>query len=55
MKQFDISTDSTCDLYAEEIKDLDIYVGHLQYTMNKNGNLTEHIDDFKTRIFGFLY
>ncbi len=43
---FEVSTDSTCDLYADEIKALDLHVGHLVYTMEKNGVLTEHTDDF---------
>ena len=47
MKQFDISTDSTCDLYADEYKDLDVSVGKLNYTIEKNGVLTEYLDDFK--------
>lgn len=47
MKQFDISTDSTCDLYADEYKDLDVSVGKLSYTIEKNGELKEYLDDFK--------
>ena len=47
MKQFDISTDSTCDLYADEYKELDVSVGKLNYTIEKNGVLTEYLDDFK--------
>ena len=34
--KFGVSTDSTCDLYAEEIKKMDIYVGHLNYTIEEN-------------------
>lgn len=48
MRQFEISTDSTCDLYADEVKDLDIYVGRLNYTLEKNGDLNEYLDDFKS-------
>lgn len=48
MKQFAISTDSNCDLYAEEIEKLGIYVGELTYTMEKGGELTEHLDNFKS-------
>ena len=44
--KFVVSTDSTCDLYANEIKDLGIYVGHLSYTMEKDNVLTEHVDAF---------
>lgn len=48
MKNFAISTDSNSDLYAEEIKDLGIYVGHLSYTIEKNKNTEEFVDDFTT-------
>ena len=48
MRQFEISTDSTCDLYADEVKDLDIYVGRLNNTLEKNGDLNEYLDDFKS-------
>lgn len=46
MNKFTISTDSNCDLYANEIKDLGIYVGHLNYTIEKNKNLNEYVDEF---------
>ena len=48
MKKFDISTDSNCDLYASEIEQLDLHVGHLSYIIDKNGEITEHLDNFKT-------
>lgn len=47
MKQFDISTDSTCDLYADEYQKLDVYVGKLNFTIEKKGVLNEYTDDFK--------
>lgn len=47
MKNFDISTDSTCDLYANEYKELDIYVGKLSYTLEEKGDLQEYTDDFQ--------
>lgn len=47
MKKFGISTDSNSDLYIDEINNLNIYVGKLIYTLEKNGNLSEHLDDFK--------
>ena len=47
MKLFDISTDSTCDLYADEYKELDVSVGKLNFTIEKNGVLNEYLDDFK--------
>ena len=46
MKNFAVSTDSNCDLYANEIKDLGIYVGHLSYTIQKNKQLDEYLDEF---------
>lgn len=49
MKTFEISTDSNCDLYADEIDKLKIYVGKLTFTLEKDGELTEHIDDFKVK------
>ena len=45
--KFLVSTDSTCDLYANEIKELGLYVGHLCYTMEKDNVLTEHYDNFQ--------
>ncbi|MBQ0017037.1 MAG: DegV family protein, partial [Clostridiales bacterium] len=46
MKKFDISTDSNCDLYADEIKDLDIYVGHLCYTLDDGNDIVEYLDKY---------
>ena len=46
MKTFAISTDSNCDLYAEEIKELGIYVGHLSYTIQRNKQIDEYLDEF---------
>ena len=48
MNKFAISTDSNCDLYAEEIKSLKVYVGHLSFTIEKNKNTEEYIDEFTT-------
>lgn len=48
MKTFAVSTDSNCDLYANEIKELGIYVGHLSYTIQKNKQLDEFVDEFET-------
>lgn len=47
MRNFEISTDSNCDLYASEIKQLGIYVGHLNYTFSKGNELTEHLDNYQ--------
>lgn len=49
MRDFEISTDSTCDLYAEEIEKMELSVGHLQYTMTDGDNVTLEFDDFKTK------
>lgn len=46
MKDFEISTDSNCDLYAEEIKNLGLYVGHLSYTLTKGNELNEYLDNY---------
>lgn len=48
MKIFGISTDSNCDLYADEIKNLNIYVGHLNYTIEKSKQLNEYVDEYTT-------
>lgn len=48
MRKFDISTDSNCDLYANEIEQLDLHVGHLGYIIDKAGEITEHVDNFKS-------
>lgn len=48
MINFEVSTDSTCDLYANEIKDLKIHFVPLCYTIEKNGKLEEHFDDYKS-------
>ena len=46
MRDFEISTDSNCDLYADEIKQLEIYVGHLSYTLTSGKDIEEHLDKF---------
>lgn len=47
MRNFEVSTDSTCDLYANEYVELDVYHSSLTYTIeDKAGNLTEHLDNF---------
>lgn len=46
MKNFDISTDSNCDLYFDEIKALDIYVGHLHYTLDNGTDFSDNLDSF---------
>lgn len=46
MKLFDISTDSTCDLYASEIKDNDLFFLPLTYTLEEKDGLKEYLDNF---------
>lgn len=46
MKLFDISTDSTCDLYANEIQDNDLYFLPLTYTIEDKQGITEYQDCF---------
>lgn len=48
MAKFAISTDSNADLYAEEIEKLGIYVGHLNFTIEKGKETLELVDDFKS-------
>ncbi len=48
MRNFEISTDSTCDLYAKEIKNKDLYFLPLTFTLtDKAGKITEYKDEFK--------
>lgn len=46
MNNFEVSTDSTCDLYAQEIKDLKVHFVPLHYTVEVNGKLNEYTDSF---------
>lgn len=45
---FAISTDSTSDFYSNEIKELGLFVGKLNYTFEEKGNITEYLDDFQS-------
>ena len=48
MSSFAISTDSTADFYAYEIKEKGLYFLPLTFTLTrKNGEITEYLDDFK--------
>ena len=47
MKKYSISTDSTSDFTAQEIKELGLYVGHLDFTININNKLNEYKDNFQ--------
>ncbi len=46
MEKFDISTDSTCDLYANEIKENGLFFLPLTYTLSDKGVITEYKDEF---------
>lgn len=46
MRKFEISTDSNCDLYADEIAKYEIYVGHLNYVMSKGDDFSDNLDNF---------
>lgn len=47
MRNFEISTDSTCDLYADEIKNLDVHVGYMSYILDDKKTMTENMDKFE--------
>ncbi len=50
MRNFEVSTDSTSDLYANEYLDLDIYHASLTFTLeDKQGNITEQLDNFQNQ------
>lgn len=46
MKQFEISADSTCDLYVNEFKELGVEIAHLEYTMSYGDDLQVETDNF---------
>lgn len=48
MKNFDISTDSTSDLYASEYEALNVYVGRLNFIIDTGKDIEEYVDDFKS-------
>ena len=47
MRKFEISADSTCDLYKSEAEDLGIYVGRLNFVIEQGKETTEYFDDFE--------
>ncbi len=48
MTKFEVSTDSTCDLYKNEFEELNIFHCPLTFTLtDKNGKLSEHLDEFE--------
>ena len=46
MRNFEITTDSNCDLYEKEYTELGVERGKLSYTLEENNVLTEHLDEF---------
>ena len=49
MSKFEVSTDSTCDLYAQEYKDLNVYVAPLEYTMSFDDDIEVEQDNYATQ------
>ncbi len=48
MRNFEISTDSTADFYSNEIKEKDLFFLPLTFNLtDKQGNITEHLDNFE--------
>lgn len=49
MRNFEISTDSTCDLYANEVKENELFFLPLTFTLtDKDGNVNEYKDEFSS-------
>ncbi len=46
MRQFEISADSTCDLYKDEAKELGVYIGRLNFVIEQGKETEEYLDDF---------
>lgn len=46
MRKFEISADSTCDLYKDEAKELGVYVGRLNFVIEQGKETEEYLDDF---------
>lgn len=46
MRKFEISTDSTADLYLDEIKENELYFLPLTFTLTNKGVITEYKDEF---------
>lgn len=51
MRNFEVSSDSTCELYADEIKKLEVFVSPLTFTIGEDGNLGEYLDNFQKHQF----
>ena len=48
MKLFDVSSDSTCDLYKEYTQKRDIWFVPLTFNLEKDGKQEEYLDDFSS-------
>ena len=46
MQKFIVSTDSTADLYASYVKEHDVRLAPLTFTIEKGGVMTEYLDAF---------
>lgn len=46
MKNFEISADSTCDLYKKEAEELGVFIGRLEFVIEQGKETIECIDDF---------
>ena len=46
MQKFIVSTDSTADLYASYVREHDVRLAPLTFTIEKNGVMTEYLDAF---------
>ena len=49
MRNFEISTDSTCDLYAHEYEELDVTFASLEYNVSEGDDLVIEKDDYKDK------
>lgn len=49
MRNFEISSDSTCELYADEIKKFGVFVEPLSFTIEEKGVINEYLDNFQTQ------
>ena len=47
MRKFEISTDSTADLYADEYKQLEVAVAPLEYNITTNDELVVELDNYQ--------
>ena len=48
MKNFEISADSTCDLYKKEAEELGVYIGRLEFVIEQGKETFEYLDDFSS-------